>query len=776
MSEREDLYYEQGVSLPETPPPAAVPPPWGQTNVVGKPRPRVDGYERLSGAAIYPSDVQLPGMLYGAMLRCPHAHARLEELDVAAALRLPGVRAVIHAESPGAAGIVWDYGSGRDVPLFPADCLYEGEAVAAVAADTPYEAADALRALAPRWQILPHVSDHRDAAAADAPRVHPDGNALGEPRVSSRGDVVAGFAAAAVVLEREYATACELHTPMELHGAVAAWDGPNLTVWESTQGAFAVQEQLARYLGVPLSRVRVLGHYVGGGFGSKLQTGKYAVCAALLAARTGRPVKFFVTREETMLACGNRPPNTMRLKAGVTQDGALTALDFRVEGTGGAWAGGTGLVDWQIRDLYTCPNVRTENVDWYVHAGVQRPFRAPGHPQGSWALEQMMDELAAAIGMDPVELRLRNVPRVSQGRNGQPPYTSTGLAECLREGARAFGWDKARARPRASQADASPLRRGFGMAACEWVAGGGGPPAGAVVTMYGDGSVTLEMGAADIGTGTKTVMAQVVAEELGVRPESIRITNADTATVPFSGPSGGSKTVPSDAPAVRSAAVEVKRQLLELAADELDVPAADLHFAGRTIHHRDDAGRAVEVAALRGLRRRRSVAGIGYRGPNPDGKVVSPFAAQFCEVEVDTRSGEVKVLRFLAAHDSGRVLNLKTYANQVVGGITMGIGFALTEERVLDRGQTGRLCNRNWHDYKLPTALDAPADVVTLPVVPGDDECNLTGAKGLGEPVTIPTAAAIANAIADACGVRPPETPVSPLRLADLLQSNRGED
>ncbi|MFO7608807.1 MAG: xanthine dehydrogenase family protein molybdopterin-binding subunit [Candidatus Krumholzibacteriia bacterium] len=774
MSEREKLYHEQGVTLPETPAPADEPVPWGETTVVGAPRPRVDGYERLSGAAVYPSDLLLPGLVYGALLRCPHAHAVLEGLDTAAAAAAPGVRALIHAGSPDAARVVWDYGSGRDLRLFPKECLYEGEMVAAVAADTPYEAADALRLLAPRWRVLPHVSDHRDAAAPDAPRVHPEGNRVGEPRTYARGDVAAGFAAADVVLEREYATACELHTPMELHGAVAAWDGPNLTVWESTQGAFAVQEQLARYLDVPMSRVRVVGTYMGGGFGSKLQTGKYAVCAALLARQAARPVKLFVTREGTMLSEGNRPPSTMLLKAGVRKDGSLTALEFHGEGTGGAFSSGTGLLDWLVRDLYTCPHVRTETVDWSVHAGVQRPFRAPGHPQGAWALEQMMDELAAAIGMDPVELRLRNVPTVSQARTDQPPYSSTGLARCLREGAQAFGWDEARARTR-SQA-AGPLRRGVGMAACEWIAGGGGPPAGAIVTMHADGSVSLDMGAADIGTGTRTVMAQVVAEELGVEPGTIRITNADTATVPFSGPSGGSKTVPSDSPAVRAAALAVKGQLVEFAAAELGAPAGELVFAGATIRHRDDPSREVKVAALDGLRRRRNVVGVGFRGPNPEGKVVSPFAAQFCEVEVDTTSGEVRVLRFLGAHDSGRVLNRRTYENQVVGGVTMGIGLALTEARVLDRGQSGRLCNANWHDYKLPTALDAPAEVVTVPVDLHDTACNTTGTKGLGEPATIPTAAAIANAIRDACGAATPETPVWPLRLMEQLAAAPRED
>ncbi|MFO7655100.1 MAG: xanthine dehydrogenase family protein molybdopterin-binding subunit [Candidatus Krumholzibacteriia bacterium] len=781
MNEREKLYYEQGVSLPETPAVGDEPEPWGTTAIVGDGIPRVDGYERLSGAAIYPSDIIMPGMLYGALLRCPHPHARLKSIDVQAAEKSPGVRAVLHDGSPAAKRVEWSYGRGEEQPLFARECLFEGQPVAAVAADTPYEAEDALKALAAEWEVLPHVVTVDDAAAEGAPRVHADGNRIGEPRQNQRGDVEQGFAEADVVLEREYTTATELHTPMELHGAVAFWDGRNLTVHESTQGAFAVQEQLARALNLPLSRVRAIGHYMGGGFGSKLQTGTYAVVAALLAEITARPVKVFLNREDTMLDAGNRPASSMRLKAGVKNDGTLTALDFHCEGTGGAWAGGTGLCDWQVRDLYTCPNVRTESVDWYTHAGVQRPFRAPGHPQGSWALEQMIDELAEAIDMDPVELRLKNVPRVSQGRDGQPPYTTTGLAECLRDGAREFGWEEARRRTRRAReqeaggddADrGAHIRRGVGMAACEWIAGGGGPPAGAVVTMFSDGSVSLEMGAADIGTGTKTVMAQVVAEELGVRPETIRINNADTTTVPFSGPSGGSKTVPTDAPAVRNAAVKVKRQLMQLAADDLGVPVEELSFAGETIHVSGDPDRKVVVADMDGLRRKRSIEGVGHRGPNPEGKVVSPFAAQFCEVEVDTRSGEVRVLRFVGAHDSGRVMNRRTYESQVIGGITMGIGLGLTEARILDVGQSGKICNKSWHDYKLPTALDVPADIATVPIDLEDDESNITGAKGLGEPVTIPTAAAVANAIYDACGARPLHSPVWPLELVRLLQAS----
>ena len=258
------------------------------------------------------------------------------------------------------------------------------------------------------------------------------GNRSGDVQTYERGNVEKGFAEADVVLEESYRTESELHTPMELHGCVAKWDGDRLTVWESTQGVYAVQARVAEVLGLPLANVRVIGHYMGGGFGSKLQAGKYTIIAALLAKKTARPVKLFLTREETYLCVGNRPPSNMKLKAGVKKDGTLTALEFTCLGTGGAYpAGGTSLVDWQIRDLYRCPNVRTRMTDVYINAGPARPFRAPGHPQGSWALEQMLDALAEAIKMDPVELRLKNIPSYSQAREGNPPYTTTGLRECL---------------------------------------------------------------------------------------------------------------------------------------------------------------------------------------------------------------------------------------------------------------------------------------------------------------------------------------------------------
>jgi len=395
-------------------------------------------------------------------------------------------------------------------------------------------------------------------------------------------------------------------------------------------------------------------------------------------------------------------------------------------------------------------------------------MRAPGHPQGAWALEQMMDSLAQAIGMDPVELRLKNIPAHSQARQGSPPYTSTGLRECLVEGAKAFGWKEAKERT-AQGNKKGHVKRGVGMAAGLWVGGGGGPPSTIVIKFFSDGSVNLNMGASDLGTGTKTIMAMVVSEELGIRPEMIQIENADTGTTQYATPSGGSKTVPTEAPAVRAAAIEVKRQLFDIAAAELKTDPTGLVLFGGEIFLKEDPSRKIKITEIPGMRRRGVIIGVGYRGPNPENRIVNPFAAQFCEVEVNTRTGEMRILRFLAAQDSGRVMNRLTYDSQVIGGITMGIGLAMTEARILDHARTGKLLSKNWHDYKLPTALDVPSEMISLPVETEDVEANTTGAKGLGEPVTIPTAAAIANAVCHATGMRVTDTPMNPLQLSRLF-------
>ena len=772
-----ELYYVEGLPIPETPRPGESPTPWQGTRIIGKAVPRVDAYERVSGSAVYPSDISLPNMLYGAILRCPHPHARVKRIETDKAKSMPGVHAVISGQTPGA-DAPWTYSSSGiriASKLFDPHCRFEGETVAAAAAETSYLAWDAVRAIGVDYELLPAVSDERAALDQEAASVHEAGNRVGPPRLYERGDIAKGFAVADVVLEEHYRTECEIHTPMEPHGCVANWEGDRLTIWESTQGVYRVQQNVAEILNLPLSKVRIIGHYMGGGFGSKLQAGKYTIIAALLAKITGRPVKMILSREETYLAVGNRPPSNMRLKAGIKQDGTLAALDFACTGTGGAYpAGGTSLVDWQVRDLYKCPNVKTTCTDVYINAGPARPFRAPGHPQGSWALEQMLDALAEAIDMDPVDLRLKNISLYSQARDGQPPYTSTGLRACIEEGARAFGWKQARQRI-ADAGSRGVIRKGVGMAGSLWIAGGGRPPSTIIIKLFADGSVNLNMGASDIGTGTKTVMALVVAEELGVKPEIIQIENADTGTTQYATPSGGSKTVPTESPAVRAAAISLKQQLLEIAAQDLAVDSATLYFTAGSIVSKNDPSKKISFTELSGLKKRGVVVGIGYRGPNPENRVVNPFAAQFCEVEVNTDTGEVRIIRFLGAHDSGRVMSRLTYDNQVFGGITMGIGLAMTEARVLDKSRTGKMVNRNWHDYKLPTAMDVPEDMVSLPIEPDDTEANTTGAKGLGEPVTIPTAAAVANAVYHATGVRITKTPINPVQLCRLLAERRKE-
>jgi len=734
------------------------PKPWTETTVVGKPLPKIDGRERLAGEAKYTLDQNLPDMLYAATFRCPHAHARVVKVDLSRAKEMPGVRAIL-SDADKEAGIPWF----RTSRLFDPHCRYEGEEVAVVAAETQQQAWDAVRAIQVQYEKLPFVSSMEDALKPGAPPVQESGNSP-RPNPYNRGDIAKGFAEADFVVEQTYRTSIELHTPIEVHGSVAHWDGDHLTVWDSTQGPFSIQAGLAGLLHIPLSKVRVIARYMGGGFGSKLDLGKYTVIAALLARKTGRPVKYCLSREEEFLCVGNRPAHMLRLKAGVKKDGTLTAFELHGNAEVGAYPAGDSAA-YLVRELYTCPNVKIEEAPVMIHAGQSRAFRAPGFPQSAWALEQTMDALAEKIGMDPVEFRLKNVSMVC-GVDSNKPYTSIGLPECLREGAKAFGWSEARARAKSD----GPIVRGVGVASGMWgyLAR---PSSTAVVRYNADGSVNLNLGAADIGTGTRTIMAQVVAEELGVPMARIEVENADTGTTQFSDGAGGSKTTMIDSPAVRAAAIEVKSRLLDMAATQLKVPVADLKLANGEISGPGGSPK-VAVAQLSGLQMQRVVVGVGTRAPHPADKAIRPFGTHFAEVEVNKRTGEVRVVRMLAAQDSGRVMNLMTYRNQVLGGMTQGIGFALTERRVLDSG-TGKMVNDNFHDYKIPTAMDVPAQLEVLPIDPHDMEVNSTGTKGLGEPALVPAAAAIANAFYNATGVRATHAPITPASVIELLNQAR---
>ncbi len=764
-NDRADAYFRSEFE-PETPTPEGRLEQWpDETKIVGKALPRIDAYERLSGAAQYTFDIELPGMLHCAILRSPHANAMVKKIDSSKAENMPGVRAVITGSSPGAE-IPW-YGRPNNPlsKLFDPHCRYEGEEVAAVAAETPQQAWDALKGIEVEYEKLPFVVDEK-ALEPGAPPVLEGGNTTG-PRKHSRGDLEAGFAEADVVLEETYSVGTRIHVPMESLSSVAKWDGGDLTVWDSTQGVYNVMFSVAGALGIPYNKVRVICKYMGGGFGSKLEAGKYTVIAALLARGTGRPVKYTLTREESFVCAGNGPGPKMTIKAGVKRDGTLTAIRMHSTGTGGAyWGGGISL--FQAGELYLCPNVEYTVEQYLTNIGKSRAMRAPGFPQCSWALEQMMDALAHEIGMCPVEFRLKNVPEFSQLDSESRPYSSTGLAECLKQGAEAFGWRDAKSRAKGN----GHIRRGVGAAAGVWGYGFGGPPFTAIVKMFVDGSVLLSTGAMDIGTGTKTIGCMTVAEELNVPLERVKIENADTGSTPYAYSSGGSQTLPGLVPTARNAAAKVKQQLLEWGAEDLGVPVEDLELKDNSVVCISDPEKKKAIPALIQARQQLDVVGVGYADPLPDTHMYCPFGAQFAEVEVNTLTGEVKVVRMVGAHESGRVINRRTYDNQVFGGMTQGQGLALSETRVMDR-QTGKMCNVNWHDYKVPTALDVPAEHTVVAVDPHDEVINNAGVKGLGEPPVIPTAGAIANAVYDAIGIRVQDAPMYPSRILQVLKQHK---
>jgi CO/xanthine dehydrogenase Mo-binding subunit len=575
--------------------------PWTETRVVGKALPRVDAYERVSGKAQYTYDVILPDMVYGAILRCPHAHAMVKNVDTSAAEKMPGVVGILTGKSPGA-DIPWysvGYGGGpSQSKLFDPHCRYEGEEVAAVAAQTPYQAWDALKAIQVEYEVLPFVIDQDDALKPDAPKLFESGNSTGKPMPTRRGDVEKGFAEADLVLEETFTTSVQMHAPMEAHGSVVKWDGDKITIWDSTQGVYAAcMLPFAQMMKYPYNNVRVICHYIGGAFGAKLEVGKYTVIAALLARKAARPVKLMLSREETMLCVGNRPNARMTLKAGVKKDGTLTALQLTNTYTPGAYSA-SASVGFLVQELYRCPNVMVTESGAYTNAGRARAFRAPGFPTGAWSLEQMMDMLAEKLNMDPVELRLKNFTDISQWRN--LPYSSAGLKECLIEGAKKFGWKEARA----GKKDNGHIKRGFGMAAGLWIMGSGGPPYTAEVRMFADGGVTIKTGAMDLGTGTKTVACMVAAEELGIPLENIRIINADTAVTPYASSSGGSMTLPSLVPAVRQGAWIVKRQVLEWGAEALGVPADDLEIKKRLCREPEQSRQEKDVGSVIPVERR----------------------------------------------------------------------------------------------------------------------------------------------------------------------------
>ncbi len=726
--------------------------------VVGTPVLRVDGLDRAGGRVRYTADLHPAGLLHGVVLRSPHAHARITRIETRAAERAPRVRAVLcHT---GVQKIKWYNGMSW---VFDPELRYVGDEVAAVIAEDAEAARDALDLIEVDYEVLPHVLDAEEALRPGAVLVHPGGNIVGgAPERYERGDVERGFASADVTVELTARTPDQLHHSMETHGSVVEWSGDRLTVWDSTQHIFGVRRQVAVSLGIPMDKVRVLSPFMGGGFGSKNAAGKYTVIAALASRFLGQPVRIFLTRIEESQAAGKRPRSVQRIRLGARRDGSLVALDYWGLSNVGAYRAIPTPLSGPSKELYACPNVRTEAASVYTHTGPAAAFRAPGYVEATIALECAMEALADRLGMDPIDLRVRNHAAEDQVQGR--PYSSKHLREAYQLGARSIEWARRTPTPVQPVRDGKKLR-GMGMASQMW-GGAGSPPAYAEVRLNVDGTAEVRIGTQDIGTGAKTALTQIAAEVLSLPIDRVALILGDT-DLPYSPLSAGSQTIASCGPAVRMAADEARRHLIAAAASLLEAAASDLRLVSGVLHVAGVPDRKISIAELTERMGNFTITGHGFRGANPSDVTIRTWGAQFAEVEVDSETGEVAVLKIAACHDVGRVINPLHYASQIQGGVIQGLGFGLSEDHVTDP-ETGNVLDLGFDGYAVPRQSMIP-EIDALAVNIPDPVANNLGVKGAGEPPIIPTAAAIANAVANAIGRRITDLPITPMKVLRAL-------
>jgi xanthine dehydrogenase YagR molybdenum-binding subunit len=690
--------------------------PAGPRGIVGRPARRLDGHERARGQVTYTADFSPPGMLHAAVLRSPHARARVKKLDLTRARQAPWVRGAIGPD---------------DCHVLEREPAFQGAPVAAVAAESAERAREALALIEVEWEVLEPLLDPDEAVRRES--------FTDEPRRYERGDVDRALTEADVVVEGEYRTQTVLHNAMETHQSVCRWEGDTLEVYISTQYIWGIRDEVAEALSLPRDKVRVVCNFMGGGFGAKNDPGDYTFIAIALAGQTGAPVRCALTRREENLVSGNRNSTIQRLVAGARSDGTLTVLSGEYVNAIG-WDGFSGPTFGPMEMLYDCENVRTQTFGAKLNTPPNAAFRAPGFVEGTFGLECLLDELAAKLDLDPLELRRLNYADhdLVEGR----PFSSKNLLDCYRMAEPHW------ARREAVRARSDDVwKRGVGLASQVWY-GGGGPPSYAWIRVGSDGRAAVVTAMQDIGTGTRTVMAQIAAEELGVPLSNIRVELGDSARGPYASISAGSSTTPSMGPAVRAAAADAKRQLIEIAAQRY-------HLEERVLDIKDGqvisaGGGSWPLEEVTGLLEEAQILGKGARGPNPTGMRVLTFGIQVAEVAVDVETGEIRVERVAAIHDVGRIINPLGAQSQVEGGIIQGIGHTLSEERLLDP-QSGTTLTLTLDSYKLPTIADVPEIVCEFVDKPDEHLTNL-GSKGLGEPPIIPTAAAIANAIRDATG------------------------
>jgi xanthine dehydrogenase YagR molybdenum-binding subunit len=707
-------------------------PPANERKLIGKSIKRQDGPLKSRGAAKYSYDIIRPGMLYGRLLDSPHPHARVKAIDLSAAQKLPGVRAVLALKdtaNPDAAKV-----------------MYAGEEVAAVAATTEEIAADAIRLIKVEYEVLPHLATIEQARKAEAPLVFPKGN-VSQPAVQQEGDADAALKASAHVIEGVYSTQVQTHTSLETHGGICEWEGENLTAWVSTQAVHGTRSGVAKALGIQQSNARVITDYMGGGFGSKLGGDVWIVICARLAKAAGAPVKLMLDRKEEHLVTGNRPSAFAKVRAGVDAQGKLTAVDAETWGSGGAGQGANFPFPYAI---YPFPVRRRRHTDVYINAGPQRAFRAPGHPQSCFITEIVMDELADRLRLDPLEFRLRNLP---------PESPSSMWSQYFKIGAEKFGWAK---RHPTGDPASGPIKRGMGCAANRWT-GNGSSATRAQCDIQPDGGVIMRIGTQDIGTGTRTMVSIVTAETMGLPLESVQTLIGDS-NYPFAPGSGGSVTVASVTSTVRAAAENARDALFARIAPTLSLEPTALMASNGRIHPKGDPSTGLTWAEACKRLGTEPISTPGEFQANLGSTGTS--GVQFAEVEVDIETGVTHVKRIVCVQDCGMIVDKLTAESQCIGGIIMGLGFALFENRILDRN-TGHMVNPNMEWYLLAGMSDVPEIDVTIVDQPD------RGVVGLGEPPVISTAAAVGNAIANAIGVRVRSLPLTPEAVLTAIQKER---
>jgi xanthine dehydrogenase YagR molybdenum-binding subunit len=703
-------------------------PGWGPNDkhtLLNHPMQRVDGPLKVSGAAQYTYDVRVPNMLYARIKRCPHAHAKITSIETSAAEKIPGVAAVVQG------------------PL--TELRFAGAPVAAVAATSPEVAADALLAITVKYEVLPHVVHAHAAIAPDAPKVVDKADEANLQEKGKQGDlqkVEAAFATADAIVEEEYFSQRVHHTCLETHGVVVDYSGGDkATVYASTQGTFTIPGDAAQALGLPESNVTSVVQHMGGGFGSKFGIGVEGMLACKLSKQTKTPVKLMLTRDDEFVMAGNRSASWQKLKGGVKNDGTLVALQARQYRLGGIGQGSQAGQPY----IYKAGEFYREVYALHTNEDSSIAMRAPGHPQASFAIESLMDELAYKIKMDPVAFRIKNL-------------TDTAYHRQLERGAKVIGWDKRNA---IAGGNPGPRKRGMGCAVGTW-GGGGNNQCKVDVTIARDGSVTVAVGTQDLGTGTRTFTRAIVAEEFGLQLSDVK-EEIGNSKLGGANSSGGSTTAASLSPSVKDGAIKARLAFSEKIAplldnakpEEITFAAKNVSAKGKTLTWKQ-ACAALPAAGV-----------VGHGEWRSDLQSRGIHGASFAEVEVDIETGHIKPIKMLHIQDGGLPLNRLTLESQINGGMIQSLGMALWEGRVMD-ADLGMQVNPGFGDYKLPGTLEIPE---MIPLI--DDEDKREAVIGVAEGCIIPSLGAIVNAVFNACGLRIRELPITPDKILMGLMKNQ---